>query len=60
MHCFDSFAPHFITHVRGTCIVVTPELIFEVLYVPRESHLDYLGCPHLRTMSKDELLSLFL
>ena len=28
-------------------------------HVLRESHPDYPGCPRLRTMSKDELLSLF-
>ena len=34
-------------------------LISDVLHVPRESHPDYPGCPRLRIMSKDELLSLF-
>ena len=33
-------------------------LLFEV-YVPRVSHPDYPGCPHLKTVSKDELMSLF-
>ena len=41
MHNFDSSVPQFVTHVRGTRIVVTPELISEVLHVPRISHLDY-------------------
>ena len=59
MHSFDYSIPHFITFVRGTHIVVTLELIFDVLRVPRESHLDYPGCPRLRTVSKDKLLSLF-
>ena len=59
MHSFDYSIPHFITFVRGTHIVVTLELIFDVLHVPRESHLDYPGCPRLRTVSKDKLLSLF-
>ena len=59
MHGFDSSVPQFITFVRGTRIVVTPELIFDVLHVPRVSHPDYPDCPHLRTVSKDELLSLF-
>ena len=59
MHDFDSSVPRFITHVRDTCIVFTLELIFEVLHVPRVSHPDYLECPFMRTVSKDELLSLF-
>ena len=29
------------------------------LHVPRVSHPNYTDCPHLRTVSKDELLSLF-
>ena len=45
--------------VWGTRIVVTPDIIYEILQVPLVSHPDYPACPHLRTMSKDELLSLF-
>ena len=59
MHGFASCVPRFITHVRGTRIVVTLELISEVLHVPRVSHPNYPRCPHLRTVSKDELLSFF-
>ena len=59
MHGFDYSIPHFITFVRGTRIAITPELISDVLHVPQESHPDYLGCPHLKTVSKDKLLSLF-
>ena len=59
MHGFDYSIPHFITFVRGTRIVVTPELIFDVLHVSQESHPDYLKCPHLKIVSKDKLLSLF-
>ena len=59
MHGFDSSVPSFITHVRGTHIVFTPELIIEVLHVLRVLHPDYPECPHLRTVSKDELLYLF-
>ena len=59
MHNFDSSVPQFVTHVCGTRIVVTPELISEMLHVLRESHPDYPGCPRLRTVSKDKLLSLF-
>jgi len=59
MHSFDTSIPRFITQVRGTRIVVTPEIVSEILHVPRVSHPDYPTCPRLRTVSKDELLSLF-
>ena len=59
MHGFDSSIPRFITYVRGTRIVVTPELIFDVLHVPRESLLDYPRCPRLKTVSEGKSLSLF-
>ena len=60
MHGFDYFVPQFITHVRGTHIIVTPDLISEVLHVLRVAHPDYLDCDHLRTVSKDELISFFV
>ena len=59
MHGFVTSIPRFVTQVRGICIVVTSELIFEVLHVPRVSHPNYPRCPHLRIVSKDKLLSLF-
>ena len=59
MHNFDYSIPCFITFARGSCIVVTPELISDVLHISKESHPDYPGCPYLRTVSKDKLLSLF-
>ena len=59
MHGFDFLVPHFITRVQGTCIVVTPEIVSNVLRVPRVEFLDYPGCEHLRTVSKDELKSAF-
>ena len=59
MHEFDYSVPHFITHVRDTRIVVTLDLISEVLHVPRVKFVDYPGCECLRTMSKDELSSHF-
>ena len=40
-------------------IVVTPDLISKVLHVSRVAHPDYHSCDRLRTMSKDELMSLF-
>ena len=39
--------------------VVTPEIVSEVLHVPRVAHPEYPSCDCLRTMSKDELSSLF-
>ena len=59
MHGFYYSVPLFVTHVRGMHIVVTPNLISEVLHVPRVAYPNYLGCDRLKTMSKDELMSLF-
>ena len=59
MHGLDSSVPFFHTHVRGTCIVVTSELVSDVLRVPRVEHYDYLRCEHLKTVSKDEMISAF-
>ena len=59
MHSFDYSIPHFITSVRGIHIVVTPELISDVLLISKVSHPDYPGCPRLKIVPKDELLSLF-
>ena len=39
--------------------MVTPNIVFEVLHVSRVAHPDYPGCDCLRTISKDELMSLF-
>ena len=59
MHGFDFLVPFFSTRVRGTHIVVTPQLVTDVLYVPRVEHPDHLGCERLRTVSKDEMISAF-
>ena len=59
MHGFDYSIPHFITHVRGTRIAITLQIVTNVLHVPRVEFPDYLGCEHLKTMSKDELKSAF-
>ena len=40
-------------------IIVTPDLIYEVLHVLRVVHLDYSGCDCLRNVSKEELSYLF-
>ena len=59
MHEFDFSVPHFVTRVGGMCIVVTSDLIFEVLHVPRVEFANYPNCEHLRTVSKDKLSSHF-
>ena len=56
---FDYSIPHFSIRVLGTCIVVTPDTVSEVLHVLRVAHPDFLGCECLKTVSKDELKSLF-
>ena len=40
-------------------MVVTPAIVAKVLHVPRVAHPNYPSSEHLRTMSKDELTSLF-
>ena len=59
MHGFDYSVPHFITHIQGTRMVVTPNIVSKVLHIPRVAHLDYPGCDRLETISKDEFASLF-
>ena len=59
MHRIDHSVPLFFTHVRGTHILVTPQLVVDVLRVPRIEFLDYPSCEHLRTVSKDELMAAF-
>ncbi|KAL0007339.1 hypothetical protein SO802_008841 [Lithocarpus litseifolius] len=51
--------PIFVTRVRGIRIVVTPDIVSDMLHVLRVEHLDYLGCERLRTVSKDELMLTF-
>ena len=58
MHEFNYSIPHFVIRIQGTCIVVTSDIVSDVLHVPRVTHPNYLGCDRLRTMSKDELSSL--
>ena len=59
MHGLDYSIPHFITRVQGIRIVVTPDLISEVLHVPRVEFVDYPDYPRLQTISKDKLMSFF-
>ena len=59
MHQIDTLVPHFFSRVRGMHIVVTSEIVSEVLHVSRVVHPDYPGCEHLWIVSKDELSSRF-
>ena len=59
MHGLDSSVPFFHTRVQGTRIVVTPQLVADVLHVLRVKHPNYPGCERLRTVSKDEMISTF-
>ena len=59
MDGFDYSVPLVVTHVRGTRIMVTLDIVSNVLYVPRVEHPDYLGCDCLKIVSKDELISSF-
>ena len=59
MHEFDYSVPLFVTRVQGTRIVVTLDIVSNVLCVPKVEHLDYPNYDRLRTVSKDELISSF-
>ena len=59
MHGIDRLVPLFFTRVRGTRILVTPQLVADVLRVPRIEFPDYPSYERLRTVSKDELMSAF-
>ena len=59
MHGFDYSIPQFVTCIQGICMIVTPDIVSEVLHVPKVAHPDYPGYDRLRTVSKDELSSLF-
>ena len=58
MHAINTSVSRFTTVFRGTYIIVTPELIFEVLHVPKVDRPDYLSHCHLSSIFK-ELASLF-
>ena len=59
VHGFDYSVPLFHTRVWGKRIIVTPQLVADMLHVLRVEHLDYPECEHLRTVSKDEMISAF-
>ena len=44
MHGFDRSLPHFVTRVRGISIFVTPQLVTDVLRVPRIEFPNYPSC----------------
>ena len=59
MYGIDHSVSHFITRVRGMHIVVTPQIVTDVLRVSSVDFPDYPSCEGLRTMSKVELKSSF-
>ena len=59
MHKIDRSVPLFFTHIRGTRIPVTSQLVADVLQVPRIEFPNYPSHECLRTMSKDELMAAF-
>ena len=59
MHGFDFLVHYFSTRVGGTSITVTPQLVVDVLHVPRVESPNYPGCECLRTVFKDEMISTF-
>ena len=59
MHGIDRSVPLLFTRVQGTCIPVTPQLVTDVLRVPKIKFLDYPSCVRLRTVSRDDLMSSF-
>ena len=59
MHGIDCSVPLFFTRVRGMRIPVTPQLVADVLRVHRIEFPNYPSCEHLRTVSRDELMSAF-
>ena len=59
MHGIDHSVPLFFTRVRGTRIIITLQLVADVLHVPRIEFPDYPSCECLKTVSKDEFMSSF-
>ena len=59
MHRIDHSVPYFVTRVRRISIPITPQLVANVLRVPRIEFPDYPSCERLRTVSNDELMSTF-
>ena len=58
MHGFDTSVPHFVTRVQGSHIVVTLDIVSEVLYVPRVAHPDFPGCDRQDCVQRWTLVSI--
>ena len=59
MHGIDRSVPLFFTRVQGKRILITPQLVTNVLRVPRIEFPNYPSCECLRPVSRDELMSAF-
>ena len=59
MHGIDRSRPLFFTRVRGTHIPIPPQLVADVLRVPKIEFPNYPSYERLRTVSRDELMSSF-
>ena len=59
MHGIDRSVTLFFTHVRGTRIPVSPQLVVDVFRIPRIEFPDYPCYERLWTVSKDELMATF-
>ena len=59
LHRIDCSVPLFFTRVRGTHIPVTPQLVMDVLRVPRIEFPDYPSCERLWNVFKDEFMVAF-
>ena len=59
MHGIDSSISFFHTRVQGTRIIGIPQLVADVLHVPRVEHPNYPKYDRLRTVSKDEMIFAF-
>ena len=59
MHGIDRSLPLFFTYVQGTHILVTPQVVADVLHVPKKEFPDYPSYECQRTVSRDELMSSF-
>ena len=59
LHDIDTNVRWFATRFRGTRIVVTPDLVAEVLCDPKVSHPDHPSCDRLQTVSWDMFISHF-
>ena len=57
MHGIDRSVPFFFIRVRGTRIPIIPQLVADMLRVPRIEFPNYPSCEHLQTVSKDELMA---